>query len=158
MGCQSGIINKMHESFEQTPQSTETLQDVKDALIIAFWDLDFESCDSDRLPLELMGKEVRSDCLYRSKGSYDPTYASAVTIKNFRYESFNGSALHSEEKLIIEWLDDDDTNLLIDMRTLDIGAFVENVSGDWRYVDIGPDGRAMARLLAKNALAAVTTL
>jgi len=149
--------------YEKDPgsETTESFQDVFDALQLAFWGEDFEQCAPEDLPIIAGTSEQISNCRIRSKVALGKNLDFPAVIKHYGYDVTIGGVVSHRENLDILYLDTKGTLIVFDMTELGIDFYesmdIERstaVIDEFRLVDV-PDVKFIKRM-AKTALIAAS--
>lgn len=150
-------MSELIEPNKRTAE-TETYEDLFDALKIAFWNEDFEDCESASLPLVVFDDETRSCCQMKRKTEFDDFRGCSVNVTHFKYSSERGAVIVPHEYLMIDWEDGKNKNILMSIHELELGYFVyEDGTDNNEYMRTKGKNFKPEKELAKQALGAVST-
>ncbi len=142
-----------HESIE-----TDSFQDIKDAIDLAFYGEEIEACAPELLPLHSVNGDEWFNTRKRAKSSYDPTAASLVRVTHLLYEiRGNNGAEVTKNILYLKWEDEEKTSLYFSLDVLKLASFRLDENNENRLVYFGEDAVKDQRVKAKMGLAAITS-
>lgn len=147
----------MPESNEPTKRTAESFEDVFDALELAFWNDDFDDCESESLPIKVFENETRTNCKLRQKTSYDTVHGCSVMVYHFMYDSERNSVVNHREYMTINWINKDHKNLIFNILDLVLGSFKYDDEIDKAvYMETKAEDFDSMKGMAKVALSAVS--
>ena len=148
----------MSEQFQPPSEEVETLQDVSDAITLAFFDDEFEDCTVKDFPLIYDNHEPIYNPKIRRKQAFDVAMGCGVEVIQYVYDLLVDDVLEPHNCLVVDWDDGLETNLMFYVHSQVMATYLYEDEAFDDYMEFDEDELELPRIKLKMALAAVTTL
>ena len=149
----------MSEQYLPPTIATQEYEDIVDSLKLAFFSEPLEPCEVTDLQFSPKKGDTWVNCKKRSKTDYDPSRGCPVIATHYTYDCLMEDATEHRDVLVVEWDDENETNILLYLHNSSMGSYIYENSEYKGYIDYDNDEDIrVQRIQMKMGLAAVTSL